>query len=485
MQRRHLHSAVVVEQALCAMMASVVRDRLPFLRTLRWSIRLRSALVSAIVVALSLGIGGTALVGFVYASASATVQSGAEDRLRDLTAALAQTSPDQIDPMLLSTDRTVVVVQILDDNGTVVRASTGAPNTRIDSANANANGDGDDRGGPPRGRRDDHAQLDSASVDSSAGTFTVLVGAGDGDADATITTVAVLLAILAPIITAIAGGATYYLVGRSLRSMEQLRQRVSEITAADLSERVPVSKRHDEITALAETMNDMLGRIEVGQESQRRFVSDASHELRSPLATIAGVLELGREDPRSIDVEVLDGTLIPEVLRVQRLVEDLLVLARADEGGLELRNEDVDLDDIAGNEARLLRTQCTHSVVVGLNPTRVHGDPSALTRVLRNLTVNAARHANSVVEIGVHHDDKWAYLEVGDDGPGIAIEERDRVFERFVRLEEHRARGQGGSGLGLAIVTEIVAAHGGDVAIGERDSGGTTVTVRLPYAPDE
>jgi two-component system OmpR family sensor kinase len=115
----------------------------------------------------------------------------------------------------------------------------------------------------------------------------------------------------------------------------------------------------------------------------------------------------------------------------------------------------------------------------------VHGDPSALTRVLRNLTVNAARHADSIVEIGVRHDDTWAYLEVGDDGPGISIEDRTRVFERFVRLEDHRARGQGGSGLGLAIVAEIVAAHGGDVAVGNRDSGGTTFTVRLPYFPDD
>ena len=462
-------------------MVGVLRPRFSFLRRPQSSIRLRSALVSAVVVALSLGIGGSALVGFVYVSASATVRSGAEDRLRDLTTALAQTPPDQIDPMLLATDRTVVVVQILDENGTVVRASTGAPDIRVD----NARGDADDRGIVPRGRHEEEGRLDSASVSTQNGAFTVLVGAGDGDADALIAKFAVLLALLAPVITAVAGGATYYLVGRSLRSMERLRQRVSEITAADLSERVPISERHDEITALAETMNDMLGRIEVGQASQRRFVSDASHELRSPLATIAGVLELGREDPESIDADMLDGTLIPEVSRVQRLVEDLLVLARADEGGIQLRLEDIDLDDIARNEARLLRTQCTHSVVVELSPTRVHGDHSALTRLLRNLADNAARHAESRVEISVRHDETWAYVEIGDDGPGIAIEDRVRVLERFVRLEEHRTRGRGGSGLGLAIVAEIVSAHGGEIVIGDRPGGGTSVTVRLPYSPGE
>ena len=462
-------------------MVGVVRPRFPFLRRPQLSIRLRSALVSAVVVALSLGIGGSALVGFVYVSASATVRSGAEDRLRDLTTALAQTPPDQIDPMLLATDRTVVIVQILDENGTVVRASTGAPDIRVD----NARGGADDRGIVPRGRHEEEGRLDSASVSTQNGTFTVLVGAGDGDADALIAKFAVLLAILAPIITAVAGGATYYLVGRSLRSMERLRQRVSEITAADLSERVPISERHDEITALAETMNDMLGRIEVGQASQRRFVSDASHELRSPLATIAGVLELGREDPASIDADMLDGTLIPEVSRVQRLVEDLLVLARADEGGIQLRLEDIDLDDIARNEARLLRTQCAHTVVVELSPTRVRGDHSALTRLLRNLAVNAARHAESRVEVSVRHDETLAYVVIADDGPGIAIEDRVRVFERFVRLEEHRTRGQGGSGLGLAIVAEIVSAHGGEIVIGDRPGGGTSVTVRLPYSPGE
>ncbi|WP_072802715.1 HAMP domain-containing sensor histidine kinase [Rhodococcoides yunnanense] len=455
----------------------------------RWTIRLRSAVVSTVTVALALLVGGAALVWYVSTSASATVDSATQTRLQDITAALAQSPPDRIDPLLLATDQNIVVVQILDESGAVVRGSTGAPDTAL-TAGPQSNSGPTGTGGPARGgdRRPDrleHVSLTSATVPTGTGTgtgtVTIVIGASDGNTGDTITTVTVLLAILAPIIAAIAGAATYYLVGRSLRSMERLRRRVSEISAADLTERLPVSENRDEIAALAETMNAMLERIETGQSTQRRFVSDASHELRSPLATIAGVLELGRESLGSIDADLLDHTLLPEVTRVQSLVEDLLVLARADENGMPIRLEDVDLDDIARGEAALVRSQVPHTVVVHLSPTRVHGDPSALTRVLRNLTVNAGRHASTRMEIEVRHDADTAYLEVGDDGPGIPEHDRVRVFDRFVRLEEHRSRAQGGAGLGLSIVAEIVQAHGGDVVITARKGGGTLVSVRLPF----
>jgi two-component system OmpR family sensor kinase len=464
------------------MMGSVSIGRLSTWRRLRWSIRVRSTVISAVVVFVALGIGGAALVAFVYTSAARTVDTAASARLEDITTALQQASPDRIDPILLATDRNVVAVQIVDSTGNVVRASTGAPDTPLTDNGNGARGGGD---GGPRGRGPGHMQLDTASITTTDGTLTVLVAAGDGSTDATISKVAGLLAILALVITAIASAATYYLVGRSLRSMEHLRRRVGEITAADLSERVPVSKHRDEITALAQTMNDMLERLEVGQLTQRRFVSDASHELRSPLATIAGALELGRESPGSIDTDLLDHTLLPEVTRVQRIVEDLLLLARSDEGVAALRVEDIDLDDIAQNEARLLRDQTAHTIVVHLTPARIRGDHSALTRMLRNLTVNAARHATSLVAIDVRHDDTTAYLAVSDDGPGIPEQDRSRVFDRFVRLEQHRSRAQGGSGLGLAIVAEIVGAHRGHIAITDRAGGGTVITVALPLAPDD
>ena len=462
-------------------MGPVSKGRVPKWRWLRLNIRSRSAVISAVVVAVSLGIGGSALIGFVYASAAATVDAAADTRLRDITTALEQTSPDQIDPLLLSTDQNIVVVQVVDASGAVVRASTGAP----DIALTGDHNDAARHGGGAGGRQFQHAALRSATVTADDGAVTAVVGSNAGNADETITTVTVLLVMLALVITAVAGGATYYFVGRSLRSMERLRRIVSEITAADLSERVSISENRDEISALAETMNDMLERIESAQSMQRRFVSDASHELRSPLTTIAGSLELGRESPESIDTATLDHTLLPEVARMRQLVEDLLVLARADEGATAFRFADVDLDDIAQNEAQLLRKQYPHTVAVHLTPTRIQGDHNSLTRMLRNLTVNAARYANSRIEIDVRHDETTAYLEVGDDGPGIALQDRARVFDRFVRLEEHRSRAQGGSGLGLAIVAEIVAAHKGVIVIADRPGGGTVMTVRLPLPPED
>ena len=165
---------------------------------------------------------------------------------------------------------------------------------------------------------------------------------------------------------------------------------------------------------------------------------------------------------------------------MQVLIEDLLLLARADERGLMLCAEEVDVDVLAEEEVARLRRTSAHSVHADLLPARVSGDTGALTRVLRNLLENAARHARSSIEVTVRERDGAVELTVGDDGPGIPPAERQRVFDRFVRLDPSRSRGAGGSGLGLAIVAEIVAAHGGGVVIGERTGGGTEVRVRIP-----
>jgi signal transduction histidine kinase len=284
------------------------------------------------------------------------------------------------------------------------------------------------------------------------------------------------------VVIAVSAGATYVLVRRSMQSVDDIRSRVADITTSDLTERVPVPGSRDEVAALAVTMNEMLARIEAGHDAQRRFVGDASHELRSPLTTIISALEVAVAHPEVLGGELATTTLMPEALRMKALIDDLLLLARADERGLEMARDDVDLDDLAAAELERMRRETDLDVSADLEPARMTGDPAALSRVLRNLFDNAARHAVSRVHVSVRQLADHVLVEVGDDGPGIAPADRQRVFDRFVRLDPDRSRTAGGAGLGLAIVREIVLGHGGSVSIGDGIGSGTTVTVQLPAA---
>jgi signal transduction histidine kinase len=226
-------------------------------------------------------------------------------------------------------------------------------------------------------------------------------------------------------------------------------------------------------------MNEMLARLEAGHLTQKQFLSDASHELRSPLATIISGLEVAQAHPELLDAELTVDTLLPEAHRMRLLIEDLLLLARADEHSLVMRNEEVSLDELTESEAaRVRRDGCT--IHTAISPARLIGDPVAVSRVIRNLVDNAVRHAKSRVDIEVGSSDSNVILTVSDDGPGIPAADRARVFDRFVRLDSDRARSGGGTGLGLAIVAEVVAAHGGTVEIDDRRGGGTTIVVTLP-----
>jgi signal transduction histidine kinase len=265
-----------------------------------------------------------------------------------------------------------------------------------------------------------------------------------------------------------------------MKSVDEIRSRVADISTSDLTERVPVPEQHDEISALAVTMNQMLARIEAGHAAQQRFVGDASHELRSPLTTIISALEMAHAHPELLNDELASGTLIPAAQRMKALIDDLLLLARADERGLSMARDDVDLDDLVAAEVERVRRETTLDVRTDIVPARLTGDPAALSRVLRNLIDNAARHATSRLGVEVRPESGRVRVTVSDDGPGIALADRQRVFDRFVRLDADRSRSAGGAGLGLAIVREIVAAHWGSVTIGGADGHGTTVSVQLP-----
>ncbi len=449
-----------------------------------WGISARSAFVSATVVLVALMVAGSGLAIILYRSLLSGVDDAAAGRVRDVVAALQFDTARELDAALVTTDQRIVAVQVIDGSGAVIQRSESVPDTPLvapDSIGATLQ-----FGLPDHASADEDMRISGQTVDGKGGRYTVLVGAGSEGVEATVKTVMVLLAGAAPIVIAVSAAATYSLVGRSLRSVDAIRTRVADISASDLAERVPVPNNYDEISALAVTMNEMLARIEAGHDAQRRFVGDASHELRSPVAAILSALDVAAVHPEFLNEELARSTLRPEAQRMESVVEDLLLLARADERGLTLRRRDVDLDDIASSELGRLLRETVLTVDADLVPARLVGDPGGLSRVLRNLLENAARHARTRVELRVRVHEGQAVLTVADDGPGIPEDDRARVFDRFVRLDSDRARSGGGAGLGLAIVSEVVAAHGGNVTIGDRPGGGTLVTVQLPlgYLPD-
>lgn len=449
-----------------------------------WGISARSALVAATVVLVALTAAGAILAVALYRSMLSGIDSAAAARVDEVAAVLESDGASGLDSELLGTDQRILAVQVITSDGTVVRRSPSAPETPM--VPISEIGDGLQIGMPEHESPYGQIRFSAQTVDGPGGRYTVLVGEGSQVVFSTVRTVVIALALAAPIVVLVSGAATYMLVSRSMRSVDAIRSRVAEISTSDLTERVPVAEKADEISALAVTMNEMLARIEAGHSAQQRFVGDASHELRSPLTTIISALEVAVAHPELLNPELAKTTLIPEAHRMQALVEDLLLLARADERGLTMAHDDVDLDDLVAAEAQRLCRESSLVIRTDVTPTRISGDGVRLSRMLRNLLDNAARHATSEVSVAVHASGEHAVLSVDDDGPGIAAADRERVFGRFVRLDANRSRREGGAGLGLAIVREIVAAHQGSVAITDRPGSGTRVTVQLPlaYAPD-
>ncbi|PXW96291.1 sensor histidine kinase [Mycolicibacterium moriokaense] len=313
-----------------------------------------------------------------------------------------------------------------------------------------------------------------------AGPRTVLVARALIGVFETTALVTQLLIIGLPLLLLVVAVTTWFTVGRALAPVEAIRREVDEISAAQLHRRVPQPDADDEIGRMAATMNRMLARLEDARNSQRRFVSDASHELRSPITTIRQHAEVALAHPDGTTTEELAEVVLAEELRIQRLVEDLVLLAQSDEHVPPPRAP-VDLDDLVFEEASRLRATTSLRVdTSAVGAARVHGNADALRRVLRNLGENAARHATSRIDITLADRGSDVLLTVGDDGPGIPETERERVLQRFVRLDESRSRDDGGSGLGLAIVDEIVRAHRGSVAISRSPLGGARITVSVP-----
>jgi signal transduction histidine kinase len=440
------------------------------------SVRARTTAGAAVAVAVALIVGAVAVSQLQRRALFENTDSALEQRADDLSGLLAGGSLPSVlgagpDGPRRPTDETLA--QILDPRGRVVAAS------------ANIAGSPPFAEGFAPAQEREFRTFDELPIDDDP--FRVLaqrIELADGSYTVDESTAALnrIFVIGVPLMVALVGGVTWFFVGRALSPVEAMRAEVAGISSEELHRRVPEPAIDDEVGRLARTMNGMLERLDAAQQRQQRFVADASHELRSPLTNIRAQLEVDLARPEAAEPLETEQAVLEEAIRLERLVDDLMHLARGDvSAGLHL--EAVDLDDIVFHELDRLRGRDSLTIDSSLvSGAQLEGDRDQLTRVVRNLLENAARHASSRITVALseHEAAGELTLSIEDDGPGIPPDARERVFERFARLSESRSRDGGGVGLGLAITREIVSRHGGLVFVDPAYGEGARFVVRFP-----
>ncbi|MCU1398176.1 MAG: histidine kinase [Acidimicrobiales bacterium] len=445
--------------------------------------RTRITILATAVVLVALLLGSFALLG-LFRRSLLHAQSGEVEARAQAVAALAVdgTLPDPL-PSLDTPHLTLI--QVLAADGTVIASSSqlaGTPALREPGPQRRRVMDEIDglSGGP---WLTEVAVVPIGGQDRTVVVITSLSGYARG-ADLLRTS----LLVIVPILLLIVAVTVWLVVGRALRPVEAMRTEAESITGRQLDRRVPIPPTGDEIARLAVTLNDMLDRLQASSDAQRRFVADASHELRTPIANIRMAIEVAAAHPDRADWATVADDVLLQDQRMQHLTDDLLTLARADAGSPVLRIASVDLTALLHEQLARPVPPGRRLVTDGTLPAiQLPGDGEQLRRVISNLVENALRHAEQTVTIGLRAvpvaGHAMVEIRVSDDGPGVPLADRDKVFDPFVRLDQHRARGQGGTGLGLSIVSRVVQAHHGSVSItgaGVGNGGGATFVVLLP-----
>lgn len=324
--------------------------------------------------------------------------------------------------------------------------------------------------------------VESSRIEAAGADKSVVVGRSLESEDDATEFVALLFTVAVPAVSLFVAGLTWIVVGRSLRPVEQIRLDVESI-GEDLSRRVDPPAGRDEVARLASTMNRMLDRLESGQRNQQRLVSNASHELRSPVAAIRQHAQVALHHPEATDMHSLAAVVDIEAARLDDLVNDLLLLARLDEGLIRNRSE-VDLDDIVLAEASRLRRLGVTVDTSGVGPARVLADEALLSRAVRNAADNARRHTRTRLDFTLETHRGRVLLAVDDDGEGVPEDDRIRLFNRFERRDDDRSRQHGGAGLGLAIIAEAARDSGGSARLASSPHGGARLEIQLPEHTD-
>jgi signal transduction histidine kinase len=441
------------------------------------SLRARLLLVSALALTAGLAVGGVLLIAALNFAALRAINTEALDTAEGVAKLIEQRSLPQ--PVAVNP---AMQVQVVDAEGRVTATSAGAdrliPMLYADELRDMRSGSVTQIPGSRIGL-DGEARVVMVTAGPPTDPVRVLVARSTDDLNQGVHLLRNTLLIAFPLLVALLAAVLWRVLGAALRPVDALRAGAEEITGGTRAGRLPLPESRDEVHRLAVTLNDMLHRLDAARARQRAFVADAAHELRSPLTNMRTELEVAQRLPDT-DWQGLSADLLTDVERLSRLVDDLLLLARADDGAatrvLAAPFQEVDLGALVGDVvSRYPDIDYTRPAA----PVTVTGEGDALGRVVANLLDNAVRHAQSRVRVSVTDDGTHGAVTVTDDGPGIPAADRERVCDRFTRLDDARARDAGGSGLGLAIVRELVRRHRGTVTLGDAEPG-LRVEVRLP-----
>lgn len=445
------------------------------------SLRLRVTAVAVAAVAIALMATGLLVTHWLRSSLLDDADRQLSSQVK-FVAALAQRG--ELSPTLTATGVDTGQIQVFTADDKLVAASPGlALNAHLNVFNA-----------PPVGETVSHTaqgpivggsgttryRVVAYTADTAVGPLTVYAASSLRPVEQAVDVLVTSLWVGMPLLTLLAAFGIWIVVGRSLSPVERMRREVAGIQGDGMGQRISPHARAAELDRLADTMNALLDRIDEVSAARRQFLADASHELRSPLASARAQLEVALAYPEHTDWPQTAAEVMVDLTRLQSLAGELLDLARADAGGRSLRPEPVDLGALVADEASRYNDG---RVTVEAASMRVLADPALMVRLTRNLLDNALRHARTAVHVTVDGDATRARLRVWNDGAAIPAGERDRIFEPFTRLDDARTRDEGGAGLGLSIARRIVELHGGTLEAEPLDEGAAFTALLLLTPP--
>lgn len=448
----------------------------------RWSLRLRVTLTAAGLIAAVLLVGALALAGLLRRALEQDTQALLNQQLDEVSSLSRSGDLPVLPEVLAAKGREIGQIQVYDATHTLIAATSGfAQTAHLDVIDAPAVGGAHAStvsGGRIDSDPDERYRIAVRTVQTPGGVVEVYGVSSLSAADNAVQTLAIALLAGVPLFVGLAYWVLWRSVGRALGPVDAMRAEVDDIEASSMDRRLTAPDSDDELGRLAHTLNHLLDRLDMDAKRQRQFAADASHELRSPLASARTQLEVGLAYPDRSDWPATASDVLIEIDRLERLSRELLDFARADARHLLPAMHPIDLGELVG---RVVDSTPPGPAPIHWNaptmPFHVLGDDDLLTRLVRNLLSNAQRHARTRIDMSVATEDGHATVRVSNDGASISDEDGERIFEPFTRLDAARASDDGGAGLGLAISRRIALSHCGELTAEQSVDGASFVLV--------